>query len=323
MKQRIGLAALCLLVMVITSGCVTQSQNPLAIHATTAVPGQAIAIHPATAGEQSSGQISVTLYFRYLDTNMLAPENRLLNVRRDESPETAIVRALAEGPSAGRGELKRLIPASTVVESVIVRDDLLFVTFNDQFTQDDIPADWAEQPAWQTEAPLRRMLTVQSIVATLTEWRSFTGVQILVHRPNEVQTNLRLEKQYFLTEEIGVNDPFARDESYLLTAHNTVQQIMNAWKIHDWDCVYQYTSADTRPSFESMTDALKDSSVVVSYEISPGTASADGQTATITLDLQTMRGGTPNTTNAYPLRLHRENGIWKIDFDALLALMRL
>ena len=36
MKQRIGLAALCLLVMVITSGCVTQSQNPLAIHATTA-----------------------------------------------------------------------------------------------------------------------------------------------------------------------------------------------------------------------------------------------------------------------------------------------
>ena len=322
MKPRFRLTVLLALLAMTVSGCVMESQNPLANHAATAVPGlnMSASVHPATAGGENADSVPVTLYFRYLDTAMLATESRTLAVRRDESAEAAIVRALADGPGAGRGELKRLLPAHTTVESAIARDGILFVTLDGQFLLDDIPADWAEQDAWRSEAPLRRMLTVQSIVATLTEWKSYRGVQILVHRADEVQTNLRLEKQYFLTGEAGVSDPIPRDESYLLTAHNTAQQVLAAWQAHDLESLYGYISAETRPSFALFEASLQDAVTLVSYAITPGATSLDGQTATLTLTLQTMREGLPVAATIYPLQLQRENGIWKMQQAALLAL---
>lgn len=321
MRKKGWLAVNLALAILLLSGCVTQRNNPLAQNEATAVPGLAMNLYPAMANDSNADQVSVTLYFRYLDEPMLAPENRVLTVRRDESIELAIVRALLDGPSAGHSELRRLLPAAANVESVTSRDDLVFVTFDAGLWQDDVPANWAEDPNWQTEAPLQRTLAAQSITASLTERFPYTGVQILVHRQGEPQTNLRLENAYFLNGQDGLSEPLCRDETLLLTPQNTANAILQAWQQHDFDRLYRYIAEPDKPPQATVAEALSAANALADYSVSAGSVSDDGQSATLTLALQTVRENESSQTIGYPLLLTRENGVWKIRYAAMLALV--
>ncbi len=311
--------ALCLVMLV--SGCATQSLNPLARNEATAVPGLAMNLHAASAGEGNTDQVQATLYFRYLNEPMLAAEDRMLTVQRDESVELAIVRALVEGPSAGGSELRRLLPANASVQSVTSRNDILFVTFDDALLRDEVPTNWREFADWQTEAPIRRMLALQSIAASITELFPYTGIQILVYRTDEVQTNLRLENSYFLTDQEGLSDPIARNEDYILTPYNTVKHLLDAWQQHDFERLYHYVSEQEKPSYAIMKELLESANALTAFSVSAGSVSTDGARATLTLSLRTLAGGISTETNAFPLHLTQDHGIWKIDYAQLIALM--
>lgn len=318
-KRLAALFLLCLAAL--TGGCVTQSLNPLAQNEATDVPGLAMDVHAAVASDENADQVAVTLYFRYLEEPMLAGEQRVLTVPRDQSVELAIVRALVEGPSAGHSELKRLLPPTATVESVTSRDDLLFVTFDAGLLTDDIPADWAQDANWQTEAPIQRTLAMQSIAASLTERFPYTGVQILVHRADEVQTDLRLPNSYFLTGVDGLSEPIARAEETLLTPHNTVAAILTAWQEHDLTRLYRYIADTGRPPFATAAEAFGTLPSLTQSAASAGSVASDGQNAVVTVSLRTLRGDSEVVTDSYPLMLTRENGIWKVGYATLLALM--
>lgn len=302
-------------------GCVSQSVNPLLKNEATDAPGLSNNVHPAGASDQNADQVAVTLYFRYLEEPMLAPESRVLTVKRDESVELAIVRALLEGPSAGHSELRRLLPAAATVESVTSRDDIVFVTFDGGLLMDDIPQKWAEDTRWRDEAPLQRRLAMQSIAASLTERFPYTGVQILVHRADEVQTNLRLENSYFLTGESGLSEPIARDEALLLTPHGTAQSILLAWQQRDLERLYRYVADADRPPYATAVEAFAELRALTQYAAGAGSVDLSGQSAVVTVDLRTLQAGAEATTNGYPLLLTRENGVWKITYARLLALL--
>lgn len=321
MRKR-GLLALWLLfVGWLMCACVSQSVNPLVKNEATAVPGLAMNAHPAVAGEQNTLQVTATLYFRYLDEPMLASEQRKLSVPRDQSVELAVVRALVEGPSAGHSELRRLLPAGATVESVTSRDDLIFVTFDSGLLKDDIPADWAESEPWRSNAPIQRKLAIQSIAASLTELYPYTGVQILLHQANEVQTDFRLANNYFLTGEDGLSEPVARDESLLLSPHGTALSILNAWQDHDFERLYRYIADEGKPPYATAMDAFSAFGTLTEFQASAGTVNSNGQRAVITVRYSTLTDGKTATTAAYPLHLLLENGIWKIPYEGLLALM--
>lgn len=318
-KGLLLLGALC--AGLLLCGCTTQSVNPLAKNEATAVPGLAMNLPPAAAEDGNVQQVPVTLYFRYLSEPMLAPEARVLTVRRDESVELAIVRALVDGPSAGHSDLKRLLPVGATVESVTTKDDLLFVTFDGGLLSDDIPADWAEDDAWRAEAPLQRKLAAQSIAASLTESFPYTGVQILVHPKDAVQADLRLQNSYFLAGQAGLSDPLARDETLLLTPANTVAVLLAAWQQHDVERLYRYVAEDGKPVYASAAETLSQARALAQYAVSGGSVSQDGQSAVVAVTLSTLAGGTQTETSAYPLCLLRDNGVWKISWERLLALM--
>lgn len=322
MIRRIALALVGLLAAMLLVGCTTQRLNPLALNRATAVPGLAMALHPASASETNTDLVEVTLYFRYLNEPMLASESRKLSVRRDQSVEYAMIQALLEGPSAGHSDLRRLLPTGTTLESVTSRDRTLFVTFDGGFLRDEVPDAWQENVDWRDEAPLLRKLTVQSIAASITERFSYTGIQILVHKQGEIQTNLRLDNAYFLTGAAGASDPVARDESVLLTPINTARILFTAWQQHDPERLYRYIAEADKPALSVFTETLMQALALETFTVSGGTVSQDGQSATLTVDLNTLNGSDRIATDRYPLHLVRDNGIWKIPYPRLLALIQ-
>ena len=62
--------------------------------------------------------------------------------------------------------------------------------------------------------------------------------------------------------------------------------------------------------------------MLVGFELSPGSVAYDGQRAVVTAKL-TLRGDNQDVEiSGYPLRLIREEGLWKTDYEALLSMMR-
>lgn len=310
--RKLVLAVMLLALLAAFSGCAPQMNDPLLKNEATDVPGLAMNVNEASTLDASETTAQVTLYFRYMDEPALAAETRTISVPRDESLEYAIVEALVNGPSAGHSDLKRLLPAATKVESVVSRDELLFVTFDDGFLEDGVPDNWAADEAWQTEAPLMRRLITQSIAASLTESTAYTGVQILVHKEGEVQASLRLDNSYFLQGATGLSDPVVRDETLLLTPQNTADTLLTAWQQHDATRLYRYMAEDGKPvqdSFEAMLSVLPS---LAEYTVSGGSVAQDGQTAVITCGLRVNGTNGETEVKAYPLLLTRENGIWKM-----------
>ncbi len=321
MKRRILAILLLCTMLFLLSGCVSQTADPLLKNETTAVPGLAMNVTAASADQNNADVVSVTLYFRYLDEPMLAPEMRTLTVPQDESLEYAIVQALVDGPSAGHTDLRRLLPAATQVESVVSPDDILFVTLNEDFLYDDIPDGWAENENWINEAPVLRKLIVQSIVASVTENNPYTGVQMMIHKSDEVQASLRLDNSYFLNGSTGLSDPIVRDESLLLTPANTAKRILTAWQEHDYETLYLYMALEGRPSQASFAETLSLAASLDTFTVSSGSVANNGQAATITAGIKLLSSDGSKEIKAYPILLMRENGVWKLSYDRLQEMM--
>ena len=321
MKRKEMLLALAMSLALLLGGCAPETVNPLAKNSATAVPGLSMELHAASASDANVDQVNATLYFRYMDEPMLAAESRVLTVRRDESVEFAIVEALVDGPSAGHSDLKRLIPVGTQVESVTSRGNTLFVTFNEGFLIDDVPIDWSTSENWQEEAPILRRLIAQSLTASITESFPYTGVQILVHKPNEVQTSLRLDNAYFLNGTSGLSEPIARDESAILTPQHTTEIMLTAWQQHDWERLYAFIAEEDKPSFATFGESLVAKPALQEFVVSGGNVAGDGQTATLTVSIKTIRDGIGTDISNYPIQLTRENGVWKITNTRLIVLM--
>lgn len=326
MRKMIPLAALLGCAAILLCGC-SAAGNPLVKAEATPVPGLSMALHAAAASGSNADELCATLYFRYMDQPMLAGESRALTVPRDESAELALINALLEGPSAGHLELTRLFPETVRVESVAARDGLLFVTFNQALLTDDgVPANWRQDAAWAAEAPRLRLLTIQSLVASITESFPYTGVQIMISGQEDGQAGQRLDNSYFLSGQGGLSDPQLRNEALLLTPQNTVQCLLRAWQQRDYDTLYAYTAAsgangEPRPLYEGFALALDACPTLTAYSVSAGSVSHDGASAVLTVSLSLSKEGAPVEIPAYPLRLDRENGVWKIGYDTLSSLM--
>jgi hypothetical protein len=319
-RTRALFLALAVTLPLLLSGCYEQL-NPLVKNEATAAPGLSEELHAAVADENNVNVIKATLYFRYLDEPMLAAECRLITMRRDQRPEQAIIEALIQGPSAGNADLRRLIPADAQVEAVSNNGQVLFVTFSEEFLADGIPEDWASDDAFSEEAPLLRELITQSVVASVTESYPYTGVQFLLHRKNEVQTSLRLDNTYFLDGSVGLSEPVIRDEALLLTSQGTVKTILEAWAQKDYARMYKYLAVADRPAYSAFVEWADAAPSADVLSVSGGSVYPDGQTAVVTAFIRLILNDSQEKLLSYPLRLIRENGVWKMRYDCLTALI--
>ena len=280
----------------------------------------------ANIGELTPDSQKITLYFRYGDSAYLAPEQREIQVKRNESLEKAITAALVQGPAASSVSLSGLFPPGTEALAAAAQGDTLFITFNEAFLgrYADEPAD-ASSEAWRTEGTLRRRLCLQSLAAALTEAGLCTQVQVLVYRSAVQTTSMRLQAGFLdRSNDDTLLPPVTRDESCLLTPYNTACLLLQAWQAQDWEALYDLTAREgesVRAGEQSALDAFAAARMLAEFSLSPGTVSFDGQNAVLTAALTVQDQGTDQTVQNYPLRLLREEGIWKMDYTRLLAMM--
>ena len=267
--------------------------------------------------------VQATLYFRYGDTTYLAPVERTVTVQRNETPEKAMVQALIEGPAATSSSLTPLFPPGTQVLAVTSQENTLFVTFNEALLgrYTDEPVDISVEP-WKTELPLRRRLCMDSLTATLTEAGLCSQVQVLVYRSNAQAGSMRLQKGFYERSlDETLLPPLKRNEDALLTPHNTADALLKAWMSQDWPSLYSGIAREARPGEQAAYNAFAAARALTGFELSHGSVSSDGQQAVLCADLSLRAAGEDAVQTGYPIHLVREDGLWRIAYDQLLALI--
>ena len=271
--------------------------------------------------------LNAALYFRYGATGYLAPEQRQIQVRRDESPESALVQALLDGPRSGNAAPTSLFPPGTRLLSAVSQGETLVITFSAEFLSrySDEPADPTAEPG-RSEGILRRQLCLDSLAATLTEAGLCTQVQVMVDQGADQTAPMRLLAGFLdRSGDETVLPPLTRSENRLLTCHNTAAWLLSAWTQRDFDGLYDLTAkgggASARPGEQAVINAFSDAAVLMGFTLSPGSVSLDGQTAVLCADLTLLSSGRERTVPGYPLRLIREGSLWKMDYDTLLQML--
>jgi len=308
------LAALCGLLC----SC-TRAANPLVQAEATPLPGVEQRLHAATAAEDNAASWDVVLYFRYLDYSMLAGESRTLTVRKDESSEAALVRALLAGPSAGEMNLRRALGEDVGLKEVTASGDMLFITLTNSLLRDGIPDGWRSDEFWAAEAPVRRRLAMASIADTVMENLPYTRVQILIDGGESAA--IRLDRSYYLTGEQGPADPLSRDESLLLSPYNTAALLMEAWRSRDFDTIYDFTVAEDLPVPEQFRAEIDAAPSLSDYTLTAGMV--NGERAALNVDASLLTDGASTALEAWPLTLEKQGGVWKIPLETLRRLMGL
>lgn len=274
----------------------------------------------ASTAELAPDEKPIALYFRYQDSSFLAPEPRMVVVQQNESLEKAIVQALIGGPL--NTELTFLFPVGSEVISTTTQDGTLFITMNEGFL-----GRYADEPGdtstgyWKTEGAARRQLCLDALAATLTEAGLCERVQVMVQRNSGQAVSMRLQAGFLSRSgDPALLPATVRNESVLLTPHNTAECVLNAWLRQDWDtlslfCVHA-------PGEQSLFEAFEAAGVLVGYDLSSGNVAYNGQRSVLTVDM-TLRGQAKDTEiTGYPLHLIREEGLWKMDYQALLSMMQ-
>lgn len=323
MKQK-KLILLCLLSLFLLTSC-AMAANPLTRAQSTPVPGLPAPDLTVTNTDEQSDQMDICLFFRYQQSGLLACETRRITVPKDESAELAVLRQLLSGPQASHTDLVRLFPHGTTVTDVTATDDTLLITLSDGLLNDGIPANWADDPNWKNEAPLRRMLTLQSLVATMTENFSYPYVQIFIAHEQASNVSTRLDSSYWLDGSSGPSERLYRDESLLMTMQNTALHLLDAWYRRDYEQLYQFTALsladDERPFYQDFVRELDSCLPLTAYTVSAGHSPAGSNRATLTMDITCMLDNREVQFPSVVLRLVQEDGIWRIPYSDLKRLM--
>ncbi len=321
--KRIFLLLLCCSFLMLLTACAAVT-NPLHKAEPTPVPGLPMELHAASAPEDRANRQEITLFYRYQQTGLLASETRSILVPLDESIELTTVRELLAGPQASHTELTRLFPHGTSVTGVTASGDTLLITLTEGVENDGIPDNWKEDPVWRTEGPLRRKLVMQSLVATMTENFPYSYIQVFFTRDPASGISTRLDSSYFLDGRSGPEERLTRDETLLLNMHNTADVLLSAWQERDYSLLYQFTAdqaSDPRPTYDEFVRQLNECASVVSFRSGSGHSAQSSSQATVTVELEYRIDGQTGLHPAYPLRLVRSGGVWKVAFTDLKRLM--
>lgn len=281
-------------------------------------------------GASRTDMLDVTLYFRFADTGVLGAQRAQLDIRREETVATSIVQKLIEGPDIAHERLSGVFPQGTRVISVTGDGATAFVTLSGGFLgrPDGAPADWEDLPEWQEEAALRRRLAVRSIALALTEDGRYQRVQLYVAE-NDDEIPRRIAMAYMDT---GVTDPALllaacpRDEEAMLTPGRALEMAMEAWQAQDWAALYPLMADSPDNPLPALTVFETEMAgmgiSLLSYSVSPGTVSFDGQSATLVLDaeIRSREGGDAQIVReSVPLSRVQDN--WAMDIGTLRSLM--
>ncbi len=271
--------------------------------------------------------LPVTLYFRYGSSQSLGREQRSIAVPAGASPELMVVNALVEGPGTLWPHLSPLFPPGTQALSAVAEGSTLFVTFNETLMAaypDEaliMNADYREG-----EGRLRRQLAMAALVNTLTETGRLRAVQVLVRGESYISTSMRLSQRYYLEDSDALPPPLTRQDQYIQSPRSAAESLMQAWQSGDWSQAYPLliSGSAALPSQHELLTQVQAAPVLADYSLTAGSVSLDGQSAVVSVSYDfTRANGSAQTVTALPLRLQLVDGVFRVPYEALVALMEL
>ena len=118
--------------------------------------------------------------------------------------------------------------------------------------------------------------------------------------------------------------PCARDENAMLTPQRTLEQILEDWQKQDWGALYTFLLREEEmPTLNEFEEDMRQRDVaLLSYELTSGTVSLNGETATVVLNAQidAKDGGEAKLTRE-SVPLVRQDDNWCISRSTLESLM--
>lgn len=309
------------LMLLLTLGGCAAPTSPVV--ETTAIPKVDTLLPGVSETESARSQSAAVLYYRFLSEPYLAAETRTIVQQAGQSYEFALLGELLTGPGTRSSELVSPFPEGLQVLGTLRQDRTLFVTLSSEIMNGfaDEPAAWSSDAYWAQEVPLRRILCLQAMVATVTENCPIDRVQFLVQQEN-VSGSLRLKQGYYMdspaVDDNAVTVPVYRDVSRLLTPDKTMEVIFTHWQQQNWSKLYMYLSAHQIVTFQEFVAQLTALPMVTDFSYSAGSVSGSGDAVTYSLGASILgRDMKMVSVSNRMIRLSRENGLWKITLAQL------
>ncbi|HBU13079.1 MAG TPA: hypothetical protein DEB31_10285 [Clostridiales bacterium] len=275
----------------------------------------------------SKDKATVRLYFGYLRNRLLVGENRSFDVPVNESQETAIIEQLIDpGSSPTMVDFVQLINPDTSVVNISSEGEFLFVTLSREFLQPfgNVPQEGGGEEADYESG--RKFLAVYSIVNTLVEQGTYSRVSILIDDEGTGNgrpiTNAEAGLAALGSE--NADDPaetFARNGEIVLGPRNTMREILAAAEKNEWGTLYEYiaykdASGADKPSLDTFRNELSTAKFSISnFEVEDDVMMQDGTANIVMVNYELkLQGGEVSVRANIPVRLIRENDVWKITY---------
>ncbi len=260
--------------------------------------------------------VLVNLYFGYKAEQLLAAEERQINVPVNERIETTIVRNLIQGASTSKADFTSVINSDTKIVNITNNNGILFVTLSKEFLH--APATRQNE---NMNENIRRYLAAYSIVDTLIEQEGYARVQILVDR-NDTGAGTAITNSEIGFSGNDPTEPLARDGVDILNSRNTMREIMLSLEKKDWSRLYGFISyKDTqgvaKPTLDQFKNAITGKNIVLSgSQVTDHIASTELDRDYVLANFTIKAGDSePQGRSNIPVYLVRENDLWKIPYD--------
>ena len=171
---------------------------------------------------------------------------------------------------------------------------------------------------------MRRSLAFQSIVLSLTEGGRFQRVQLFVAADDD-SVPQRIPLAWFdesVTDASLRLGPCGRDSTLLLTPSAVLKTVMQAWLTNDWQEAEPFILFPDGESEAFIAEAQERRVSLLSYSMSEGAVSPNGQSATVVLDARIRTpDGDDTEIDRESVLLVRVRDNWLLPADAVRQIM--
>ena len=273
------------------------------------------AINPMTTAGGSQID-TLTLYYPIENENALAGYTRRVRIQGSESRQQVLLRELAQQPESGL-DLAAALPEGTQVGEVYSDNEVLYVTLSEEFIQ--TPAAWANLDA--RALAQHKRLALYAVVNTLTHSDEYQQVQILIASDANAHGARPTRGQVGFTEQAdALLEPLSRNNELVFTPDTAVQILFEgALEQNALRMRRMLAGGENRPSEQEIQDRFKRSNAVLQrYVVTQTVMSADGQSATVYVDVawEGQDGRTVQKFNQ-PVEVRQESGVWRVEDDSI------
>jgi len=320
MKKHLMFRLFAILMMVIfafSTGCVGSSISEDSIYE---------ALPPIDPEDGVTRDKTVNLYFRLGTEAYIVKIERNISVRANEKAETAVLRALLEGPPALSNNLTALFPEGTSVVSVSLDGGILYVTMSSEFL-DVMPG-----ASTREEIDTSRRLASLAIVNSLLSLGSADKVLLLVDIDDAgVGSRVQGALLGFPSSEGADSqllEPLAMDESVVVDPGKLAECTLSLIRDGHYDRAYPYFAESEsggmqKPDYAAFETDLKALGSLTEFSVKRFEESENGLNATAIVDLvftYSEDGVTKEITSA-SLPLYKEGDLMKLGYASFRRLL--